>query len=541
MLVYANWFRIYGKNAESALFRAVGGWIKTKIGQGLRPDTLIDPGIKQYRHRDTNYTLKISTSDSDFPKLYSWVLQHFDDTVRGRQWITEIGLKFLSEEDAVFSCVLKTDEQSALVDQPVIPSRPNIVNFAIQNVSSDEALRFDNNLPGLNVRHVGENLDSYRALYHEISRETRDYPIVLVSPSEDPNSRINPIHLQDELIGLAQVVRVRDDYDRQDMESVLGRRWSAWGGSVNILSVPTNKGRTWGRFFLPDEIQSWGPTQENRVSQLLAWVTNNTNVSRQREHIRPEGVRLLELNRRKQNIRTKANQNDIAELQKDLEEAYEIADSAVNAWEQEKANLETELEITKLDLNEARNEISQKDYEIRNLKDNLQQSGKGHGSDLDVDTLMALSCQDDAPTPIDCLELIESLFGDKCVILDSAKKSARDSSSFEYGTKLLRLLWTLVTSYRDALKNGGDAQARGLLGNHNYAAKESESVMNNKEMRDLRTFTYKGENVEMFRHIKIGMEDNIRKTIRVHFHWDDERELIVIGYCGEHLPVPSHS
>jgi hypothetical protein len=56
-------------------------------------------------------------------------------------------------------------------------------------------------------------------------------------------------------------------------------------------------------------------------------------------------------------------------------------------------------------------------------------------------------------------------------------------------------------------------------------------------MRRRRTFAYEGEQVEMFRHLKIGIEANVAKTIRVHFHWDSERENIVIGYCGEHLSV----
>jgi len=45
----------------------------------------------------------------------------------------------------------------------------------------------------------------------------------------------------------------------------------------------------------------------------------------------------------------------------------------------------------------------------------------------------------------------------------------------------------------------------------------------------------------MLKHLKIGVADDQTKTIRTHFHWDGERERIVIGYCGTHLSVPSHS
>lgn len=65
-------------------------------------------------------------------------------------------------------------------------------------------------------------------------------------------------------------------------------------------------------------------------------------------------------------------------------------------------------------------------------------------------------------------------------------------------------------------------------------------MIGNQAMRRLRTFAYEGKQVEMFRHLKIGIEANVVKTIRVHFHWDSEREKIVIGYCGKHLPISSH-
>ena len=97
----------------------------------------------------------------------------------------------------------------------------------------------------------------------------------------------------------------------------------------------------------------------------------------------------------------------------------------------------------------------------------------------------------------------------------------------------------LVTTYRDALNDGGDSKARLVFGKSEYAAKESERVMAHKAMRRQRTFDYDGTQVEMFRHLKIGVDDDPTRTIRVHFHWDGDRQKIVIGHCGEHLPVSS--
>jgi hypothetical protein len=148
-----------------------------------------------------------------------------------------------------------------------------------------------------------------------------------------------------------------------------------------------------------------------------------------------------------------------------------------------------------------------------------------------------LAVRPDPPTPFECIELIQSLYGDKCVVLESARESARETDSFVLGRQLLDLLRRLMTEYRTTLMKHGDNEARKVFGKSEYAAKESETVMSNKAMRRQRTFEYEGEFVEMFSHLKIGVEDNVERTIRVHFHWDAKREKIVVGYCGKHLSV----
>ena len=37
MLVYANHFSFQGADAEEAIYKAVGGWLKEQLGFGLHP------------------------------------------------------------------------------------------------------------------------------------------------------------------------------------------------------------------------------------------------------------------------------------------------------------------------------------------------------------------------------------------------------------------------------------------------------------------------------------------------------------------------
>jgi hypothetical protein len=97
--------------------------------------------------------------------------------------------------------------------------------------------------------------------------------------------------------------------------------------------------------FLPDEINTWG-TQGQRISQVLAWVTSNTNLRRLRDHVRPEGVAQLSLRRRMDQMREKSAQMDVAQLRQALDEASKQTASQeayFNELVEENAGVEADL------------------------------------------------------------------------------------------------------------------------------------------------------------------------------------------------------
>ena len=140
------------------------------------------------------------------------------------------------------------------------------------------------------------------------------------------------------------------------------------------------------------------------------------------------------------------------------------------------------------------------------------------------------------PTIEDSLAILEHLFGDRLVLLDTAWKSARAAAKFREGARALDLLWKLCTGYHEALcGGGGDKMAIQVFGNSSFAARESGPVEDNPRARSLRTFSYKGQSIEMMRHLKIGVKESDAATFRTHFHWDAEDKVVVIGHCGGHL------
>ena len=541
MLVYANYLKAVGKNAKGEVLRAVGGWLKEQLGYGLHPDKLVIAGEYTGNRNGASSWAKILAASDETQELYSWILKNADETVRGRQWNSEIGLK-IAGDSCELSCVVATEEASTLVLQPVQASRPRLIRYVVSNLSGAGGVHFDASIPGLTVKRIGASADSYRALLYDIEDSQRDYPIVLVSPAKNGDYPINVDHLQQDLVGLAQVVKVETEFDSYDMEEILGRRWSAWDGAINVLHMPASSGYIRSRVFLSDVIEQWGDTQHSRISQILAWVTHNTNVPRLRKRIRPEGVMRLAIRQSLTVAKERRRELKAHEIREELERLAEVTeeqDQWVKLLEDTNTNLEHEVQQLRLDLDERDEELSKERRTVSALKEQLRNSG-AHTATVDGEYLLRMLSRADVPEPSECLELIEAVYGDRCEVLDSAKRSAKESNQFSQGRQLLDLLVRLVTVYRAALLGKGDSEARKVFRKSEFAAKESETVMGSPALRRARQFEYQGVLVEMFRHLKIGVADDLVRTIRVHFHWDNQREKIIIGYCGRHLPVSSH-
>ncbi len=421
MLVYANHITCNGTGAEGAILKAIRRWIKEQLGFGLHLDVLKKDGEFDGKRGETPSWLRIYATDEEEPKFYAWIVNNTDDAVHGRKWTTEIGLRVI-KDCLEFSCILKTDEQSTLVTEPASASRPRVIRYIVDNIQQAKNAEFAESVTGLDLKTIGQDRDSYRSFLVEIERKGRDRPIVLVSPDREGAYLINANLLQENLFGLAQVVEVIPGFNSYEMEEILGQQRSAWDGAVNILHIPTLTGFVRGHFFLSNEIEEWGNTPHYlRISRLLAWVTNHTNVRLQRKCIRPEGVMQLAVRRRLQVVRERSDQMNAGQLRQELEQAYQRLGEQENIFneltEENSLNENTNLEL-KEQLQDKMDEVSKKEYEIQSLKDNLASKGAGRASNLDAEKLLNLASSKNPPLPRECLDIIENLYGDKCIILN---------------------------------------------------------------------------------------------------------------------------
>ena len=137
------------------------------------------------------------------------------------------------------------------------------------------------------------------------------------------------------------------------------------------------------------------------------------------------------------------------------------------------------------------------------------------------------------PSLVAILEALQLVFPDRITVLETAFSSAEESNAFQFGEQAFDLLWRLATVYWEEVQEKGDTEARKMLGTKSFSAKEKATLTKGGVER--RTFEYRGERIQMDKHLKIGTADNAADTLRIHFEWIADEKRIVIGHCGKHL------
>ena len=534
MLVYGNHLRLQGEKAEEVVLRAIRRWLEEQLDSGLHPKHLTRDGTHPgHRGKKRSHLRVYSCYDGD-PALCAWVLKHPDEGVWGRQWIAEVGVK-KTDGTLEVSCVVRAEDGNTLVQDPVNASQPRVVRYILQNALAAEGVDFVTPVTSAAPRTVGRDHYSYQAFLEEIEWSERDRAIVLMSATREGEYLLDEEKLREKLVGLAEVVQVLPQANTYEMEEILGPSWSAWHGAVNVLSIPSPFGAVRYRRFLADEIRSWGDDRQ-RSDRILEAVTANTNGRRRRHHIQPRGVMLEAVRRRMARTAEDRLQMSDQELRDALAKQEAAYEETFEDFAEVNDSLENELARYKDYLDEANDQLRSKDFQLRSLQESASSAGPALAPALDPTPILQLLALKKEPSPSESLEIIEKYYGERCVVLPAARSSSAEMTRFTRGRKLLRLLLLLVTEYRDEVRDGGTNTARRVFGDA-YSAQESETTKSNKELRGRRKFEYRGEPVVMLQHLGIGRKDDVTETIRVHFHWDAERRLIVIGHCGKHLPL----
>lgn len=530
MLVYSSSFVLETTDSPEKFIDLIARWMG-KSSSSFIPVQELMHGISRKRLRDgslvTSRATKFDTAAPSYPFIFSTELSHRDDQVPGRLWTTGIGMRQMAADKPVeCTFLLRTDEASARVLAPIQVTRPRIVLDIVKHCQPI------GETPGLRVKLLDES--SASAFLADVEREGRSSPIVVISPKRDGSYLIQPDRMQSLLVGIADVVKVAPGVDTFELEKVLGRRYGAWGGAINVLyraKVGRNGVYCDNSLYLPQKLTDLAEEGVNLDSEILSAVTHQTNVPASWRHISLGVVDQAVL--RSQLANAVAN----AKLRHEDSEYIQLLQDAID-----------QLSAKDLSIGELRGQVQERDERIIELESSVQSlkyslagarqtaiTSDDNGWEIIQplrDSISALV--DGAPSLEQSLSIIQTLFPDRIVVLDSALTSARESESFRNRKKAFEFLWKLAIGYWPAMANGvGDSEGYKVFGTKNYAQNEGSALSNDGKRR--RTFEYKGRDILMEKHLKIGFKDSVAETLRVHFEWVDADKVLVLGHCGKHL------
>lgn len=311
------------------------------------------------------------------PYMYSILLSHPDRDVRGRQWITEIGIK-LTEQFATISILLETSDVSTLVTKIPSTTRPKLVKFLLDNTD------FHHETVGLNIRKFKNEIDEFKAISYEIEREKRTYPLVLVSNSKQNNKPlVNPSTLQEQLLGLAQVIYSTDEINSWELEETLSRQYSAWDGAINIIYPSNGRDFCYTKLLTQEKIIELKESGININQYILSFITHTTNGNNKKKHFSPTDVRA----KRQKDLRTTLKQrfdtlSDNNEYQILAEEAFLQLEEQEKVIEQLKEKHEREISDNLMSILELQDDLDKAKGESHVLQirfDDLQKSSDKQG------------------------------------------------------------------------------------------------------------------------------------------------------------------
>ncbi|WP_133366629.1 hypothetical protein [Qipengyuania sediminis] len=443
---------------------------------------------------------------------------YLGDKVAGRKWLTDIFVEqragSLTRYGAQLICQCSAD------DPGFDHSRPRIVRDLIGKLAAEAD---GESLTNEVVPVLTEEVSQLAGLLYNPERRL---PVVLISVDDTGGAQVDLERLANRLSGTAHLRSIATEAGFE-LTRMVGKRMSTFNGAIRLY-MPGLETETEDPFKHPLWLCPHSGSNPRATHQIASRVLPlQFRDSEGSARFWRVGLLRQAASRALANSAAGSREDQLAAeveaLRAEIDVAKEAGQTAEALMTEEAAKL------TELQAEFAR--LEDENHSLRERMRGLAQASSKTHPPLAPDDVQAVFERE--PTLETSLRIVTALFPDRVTVLESALESARDSYAFRHRSKAFELLWSLSTSYWTTLAEGGsDVTARQCFG-ASYAAKEAETL--SKAGRQRRTFIFEGAELEMERHLKIGVADNKAETLRIHFEWIADRRLIVIGHCGAHL------
>lgn len=526
MLVYANTLNLpAATGTHTAILGAVDTWLLSKTRNVLAASAYVNrPSVRLADGKELEVTLSGDGSLGE-EVLGSVVFAHPDSNVHGRKWFTRIGFRIMHAGlGCSASVVLETSDISVQSgSSPVFATRPGVVLNLVQQCGlikpSPEPTLYE---------LTPENAD---ALAVDVYRPDREYAIILLTKEPFEESYYaQPPHVLDQVVGLARVVTIPNKAHTRAISEILGRRFSAWNGAINIIMPPLRNGHIATILIDADQLRYETGRDRSPDRYLLYRLTHRLNLPNYRQEITAGAVRQHSLNLRLSALKAEQQSNE------QLQQMLDLLQSKL---------VHTEAEISRLKDENAKawaewEEADQRSAEVTRLKSQIATYREAFKA---IKTEGRLGSQSGVPitSVADAIEAARTRFAGY-LVFSLNSKSDGDDSLYEEPEDVLKAFEWLATVYfgsrtgktpcPDLDKNLAEA----IPGWH-YTPHQKEATMKaHKEWYQCPRPGATNEKLWIPEHLKGGAARSRRpeEAIRIAFTWEPAAKKVVIGFIGQH-------
>lgn len=460
------------------------------------------------------------------PEGGAWSVRHTHADAllnKKRFWYTDVGLT--EQKDYVIVSVRVSYawnvECLSIEREEPSPSVPKVLRYILQGNHAYSGRRefklIEKPIPFDRVG-LGKPLTTF------IQAEERRYPLIVVN-GDDIGSKTEAAKLAYDLTGKCQVAILSTSDDIQDeFNHYMPEEYRVAPGFLRVyfpFGHHNNPSRhRWSRLGAED----YSNQREGIVHGLLR---HHALIERGAVESIQDIDRLISREKLRKLVKSDGAGNS------EMEEFYALFAEI----ERERDNAKIEAQTWAAEVDAKQSEINSKDEKLRSLERRIEEL------DSDKITLKqqvpSLPIGEMMPKLPDSLrDALDSarLFFTRLDITPDAFKSASDYSICKSIHQAWEILAGLNNQLHDMKFNKAEPDLESAFQKatgYQLAMCESSETQKDRELMKLRNIHHNGRTYQIIPHVKYG--SSIPKVLRVHFAFDDDRELIVVGYVGPHL------
>jgi hypothetical protein len=498
-------------------------WMKNRAGGKLPEDAW---SMKSFEMSDVG-AQRVAAIGMVDPLCWAARLDDADKNVARRTWVTEIGVGLDSNLDVIFGTRLIC---TARGDNP--PFEPTVPGF-VRSILSAGICELDGEVVSCNPRVIATEADvDWLVRLLELKGRTGD--VIVIAHQEDdtkvPGTIVNANQLAQKLQGVAHVVVLSSDASFA-LTNLVGKELSVFRQAVRTyrpgfrawLDEPSRH-----PLAMPTRILTWrnGGVAGFEAELCARTITDSAFVAGREERLPSfSSMRQLAAKRERDAARLggasdaqllKMYEDDNVRLSAEIQEQIEISDQLLK-------EAEIERDVANERANEAVAQGMLSHERIRRLEMRLSEAiGKAAETPIPNDlSIFEEWCKEHLAGPV--------------VISNRAFQGAK-KSEFHNPELIYRALLMLRDQYVPMRIQGGAehkaAYAKVLEELH---IEESPTGDGAKFEGDEYTVQYQGRRRELDRHLKAGNRHEDRFCFRLYFFWDDESQVVVVGWLPSHL------